>query len=75
MYDQTLLQSRTGKQLLHLFDEMEYVMSQLYHNAPLNDSQESKEIENRYMAIYDKISTLRKIRDKIISRRKYHDIF
>ena len=32
MYDQTILLSRTGKRLLKLFDDMEYVMSELYHN-------------------------------------------
>ena len=75
MYDPRLLKTGTGKQLLRLFDEMELIMSQLYHITPLDDSQEAKEIEEGYMQVYDKIDTLRKIRDKINSRRKYHDIF
>ena len=74
MYDQKLLKSRTGTLLLQLFDEMERIMSQLYHITPLDSSQESKDLEERYIRVYDKIENLREIRNRVISKKKY-DIF
>ena len=70
MYDQNILLTRTGQKLLCLFDKMELLVSQLYHNTLTNDKTEAL-----YFEMIEDIEKLREIRSKVITKHRRRNMF
>ena len=62
MYNIKLLKTPTGNKLLRLFDKMEKLISELYHNT-------DNDMETEYFEVYDEIKKLKEVLNKSNDKR------
>ena len=62
MYNIKLLKTPTGNKLLRLFDKMEKLISELYHNT-------DNDMETEYFEVYDEINKLKEVLNKSNDKR------